>query len=157
MNSSLAIQETLYSRGPTLEEGKAPTPVQGPLKFQGPQLATKTVEIVCSHNAKTHVPPGSIVKPSQCVSRPVIQSVTQCTQNVIAGMGINPLGMQKMPAGQLYHFHKNWEVLTKDRWILDSEGYQIHILSETTQPWRPHTPKFNLSQTRLIQQEVEEL
>ena len=73
-------------------------------------------------------------------------------------MGITPLSIQTVMAGQLYHFYKNWEILTKDRWILETvRGYQINFLSEPTQCWRPHPPQFNLSQTRLIQQEVEEL
>ena len=63
-----------------------------------------------------------------------------------------------MIGGQLYHYCKNWEVLTKDRWILETvRGYQIDFLSEPAQCWRPHSPQFNLSQAWLIQQEVEEL
>ena len=42
-----------------------------------------------------------------------------------------PLSIQKVPAGQLYNFHNNREVLTKDRWILETvRGYQIDLLSE---------------------------
>ena len=126
--------------------------------LQGPQLASKTVEIVCTHSANLHVPPVCIVPPCQCISRPVIQSVVQCTQNVIAGMGINPLGHAESASWTAASLSE--KLGGTDKGLTDpadGEG-----LSDTL-PLRPSstleaTPlRFNFSHTRHTQQEVEEL
>ena len=72
--------------------------------------------------------------------------------------GYNPFEHTECARWQLYHFLKNWEVLTKDRWILETlRSYQIDLLTEPTQCWRPHPPQFNQSQAMLILKEVKEL
>ena len=103
----------------------------------------------CCHvvNVKSCVPPKkeSLVKHTS-------------VENMIVAMGIMPLSVHASPAGRLAHFVKNWEQLTKDRWVLSTvRGYYIDFTSTPHQSRRPHPPKFNQSQEQLIQQEVETL
>ena len=65
----------------------------------------------------------------------------QYTQDIIARMGIIPLNAERMrlPAGQLAHFQKNWGLLTKDHWVLETVvGHRITFESELTKLHRPH-------------------
>ena len=83
-----------------------------------------------------------------------VQSV-QSFQNVIASMGIVPLEIKEVAAGRLHCFIRNWERLTKDRWVLDTiRGYNIEFLSTPKQLQKPHVPQFNQDQTLLIMEEV---
>ena len=72
--------------------------------------------------------------------------------------GIVPLHASEVPAGRLQYFLKNWEVLTKDRWILETvRGYKIEFRENPRQQGKPRPMQFNQSQGDLIQQEVSEL
>ena len=108
-------RKPFFSRG-ALKEGRVRIQGRSLQQLHGPEPITEqTVEIVCTHS----VNPLLVALPVQCVSKSLNPAV-QCTQNVIARMGITPLSIQKVLAGQLHHFHKNWEVPTKDRWILEN-------------------------------------
>ena len=72
--------------------------------------------------------------------------------------GIVPLYASEVPAGWLQFFLKNWEVLTKHRWILETvRGYKIKFRKNPRQQGKPRPMQFNQSQCDLIQQEVSEL
>ena len=72
--------------------------------------------------------------------------------------GIVPLFASEVPAGRLQYFLKNWETLTRDRWVLETvRGYKIEFRMNPWQQGRPRPLQFNQSQCDLIQQEVAEL
>ena len=51
-------------------------------------------------------------------------TANHCTKSLIAARGVMPLNAQECPAGRLAHFQKNWTLITKDRWVLDTvKGY----------------------------------
>ena len=44
--------------------------------------------------------------------------LSQSTQQMLAGMGVVPITVtEEAPAGWLRHFVKNWELITRDRWV----------------------------------------
>ena len=142
MSPSPLKEERTQIQGRRLQQLQAPAPV-----------TEQTVEIVCIHSVNP-LPVQVVASPVQCVSQ-LLKSAVWCTQNVIARMVITPPSIQKVLAGQLHHFHKNLDVLTKDQWILETvRGYQLD-LSEPTQRWRPHPQQFNQNQEVHIQQKVE--
>ena len=72
--------------------------------------------------------------------------------------GIVPLFASEVPAGRLQYFLKNWETLTRDRWVLETVRiYKIEFRMNPWQQGRPRPLQFNQSQCDLIQQEVAEL
>ena len=72
--------------------------------------------------------------------------------------GIVPLFASEVPARRLQYFLKNWETLTRDRWVLETvRGYKIEFRMNPWQQGRPRPLQFNQSQCDLIQQEVAEL
>ena len=78
--------------------------------------------------------------------------------NCLASMGIVPMQVQHSLAGRLECFAKNWELITRDRWVLDTiQGYHIELMSEPYQHSRPHPPHYNQEQTSLIVEEIGDL
>ena len=60
-------------------------------------------------------------------------------------MGIVPLSTHTSPAGRLEHFIPNWELVTKDHWVLNTvRGYQIEFASQPQQVRKPHPSQFNV-------------
>ena len=79
-------------------------------------------------------------------------------KNVLVGMGLMPIVTHASPAGRLAHFVSNWEVITKDQWVLQTvRGYNIEFHTKPLQAHKPHPPKFNQEQDQLMKQEVETL
>lgn len=61
-------------------------------------------------------------------------------------------------AGRLRHFLSNWEVLTTDKWVLDTvKGFQIPLTVHPVQECCPNTPTFSAEQNLLMQAEVRAL
>ena len=80
------------------------------------------------------------------------------TQCMIAAMGIVSLSIQAVPAGRLAHFLPNWQIITGDRWVLNTvRGYRIAFTSQPHQARRPHPAQLNQSQKQLVLQEISKL
>ena len=76
----------------------------------------------------------------------------------IVGMGVVPIMAQHKLAGRLAHHLSNWQVLTKDQWVLNTvQGYSLDFISEPHQGAPPHTPQYSSEQHQLIEEEVRAL
>ena len=76
-------------------------------------------------------------------------------QGHLVGMGIVPITTQQDLAGRLANHTCNWQVLTRDKWVLDTvQGYALDLISEPHQRGQPHTPQYSLEQGRLLEAEV---
>ena len=85
-------------------------------------------------------------------------ALVQSTREIIARMGVAHLCTLEQLAGRPSHFASNWEIVTKEQWVLNTvRGYRIQFASDPHQSRRPHPVRFNQSQGKLIKQEVEEL
>ena len=61
-------------------------------------------------------------------------------------------------AGKLAYHLSNWQVLTKDQWVLNTvQGYSLDFISEPHQGAPPHTPQYSSEQHQLIEEEVRAL
>ena len=61
-------------------------------------------------------------------------------------------------AGRLSHFLHNWEVLTTDKWVIETvKGFQIHFVGHPVQGCRQSAPIYSLELHLLIQEEVKAL
>ena len=66
--------------------------------------------------------------------------------------------MQECPAGRLAHFQKNWALITRDRWVLDTvKGYHIEFHTTPHQNRRPHPPQMSQSQEDIMPTELQKL
>ena len=60
-------------------------------------------------------------------------------------------------AGRLSHFLHNWEVLTTDKWVIETvKGFQIPFVGHPVQGCRPNAPIYS-SELHLLIQEVKAL
>ena len=76
----------------------------------------------------------------------------------IVGMGVVPIMAQHKLAGRLAYHLSNWQVLTKDQWVLNTvQGYSLDFISEPHQGAPPHTPQYSSEQHQLIGEEVRAL
>ena len=76
----------------------------------------------------------------------------------IVGMGVVPIMPQHKLAGRLAYHLSNWQVLTKDQWVLNTvQGYSMDFISEPHQGAPPHTPQYSSEQHQLIEEEVRAL
>ena len=83
---------------------------------------------------------------------------THVTQSMPVKLGIVSLRMQTSPAEWLAHHVTNWQLVTKDQWILNTvKGYQIAFISQPYQSRKPHPSQFSLAQQQLVNQEITEL
>lgn len=83
---------------------------------------------------------------------------THVTQSMPVKLGIVSLRMQTSPAERLAHHVANWQLVTKDQWILNTvKGYQIAFISQPYQSRKPHPSQFSLAQQQLVNQEITEL
>ena len=47
-------------------------------------------------------------------------------------------------AGRLSHFLHNWEVLTTDKWVLETvKGFQVPFVGHPVQEHRPNAPTYS--------------
>ena len=77
---------------------------------------------------------------------------------LIVGMGMSPRVIQTSPAGRLAQFVTNWELISKDRLVLNTiRGYEIDFIKKPCQMKRPHPSQFNSVQQQLIGKEITEL
>ena len=61
-------------------------------------------------------------------------------------------------AGRLSHFLHNWEVLTTDKWVIETvKGFQIPFVGHPVQECRPNAPIYSTELNLLIQEEVKAL
>ena len=61
-------------------------------------------------------------------------------------------------ASRLIHYLQNWQVITQDRWVLNTiQGYQIDLISEPRQVSVPTPPHLSTEQLQLIREEVAEM
>ena len=61
-------------------------------------------------------------------------------------------------AGRLSHFLHNWEVLTTDKWVLETvKGFQVPFVGHPVQEHRPNAPIYSTELNLLIQEEVKAL
>ena len=61
-------------------------------------------------------------------------------------------------AGRLSHLLSNWEVLTTDKWVIDTvKGFQIPFASHPVQESWPNPPIYSTELDLLIQEEVKAL
>ena len=80
-------------------------------------------------------------------------ALLQSTREIIVCMGVAHLCALERLAGHLSHFASNWEIVTKDRWVLNTvRGYRIQFASNPYQSRRPHPIRFNQSQGTLRKQ-----
>ena len=78
--------------------------------------------------------------------------------NRITSRGVAPITFRSAQAGRLQHFISNWEVVTKDRWVLNTvQGYRMEFHTEPFQASKPQAPHHNQEQTQLIWTEVQNL
>ena len=73
-------------------------------------------------------------------------------------MGVTPIENEHGIAGRLSFHARNWQKITRDRWVLDMvKGYQIDFLSSPFQSRKPHPQQYSSEQMELIATEVKEL
>ena len=61
-------------------------------------------------------------------------------------------------AGRVSHFLSNWELVTRDQWVLKAvEGVSIEFYQPPHQVWRPHPPQFSQEDRLLVREEVSQL
>jgi len=79
--------------------------------------------------------------------------------NHIACQGVEHLQLPSVPlAGRLMHHLQNWQVITQDRWVLNTvQGYQIELISKPWQVSVPTPPHLSTEQLQLINKEVAEM
>ena len=69
-----------------------------------------------------------------------------------------PLQVQECLAGRLAHFQKNWALIIRDRWVLDTvKGYHIEFHTTPHQTWRPQPPQMSQSWEDIMQTELQKL
>ena len=87
-----------------------------------------------------------------------VSQVSHSIHNAITAKSIVPIAIQSSPAGQLAHFMANWQILTKDRWVLNTiTGYETEFISQPYQYKRPHPNQLNKIQQELVSQEISEM
>uniref|UniRef100_A0A1X7V580 Reverse transcriptase domain-containing protein n=1 Tax=Amphimedon queenslandica TaxID=400682 RepID=A0A1X7V580_AMPQE len=78
--------------------------------------------------------------------------------DVIAIRGVRSISIQGRLAGRLELYLNNWQVVTKDRWVLNTVNeYQIEFHSPPYQDYPPHQPQINKVQEDLINVEIQKL
>lgn len=80
-----------------------------------------------------------------------IKSGKTCVMSEQVGeVGYTTLEIQTNPVGWLAHFVANWQLITKDQWILDTvRGYRISFTSHPHQERKPHE-SFKSGPTKLV-------
>jgi len=77
---------------------------------------------------------------------------------MIADMGVVPVDAPQAVAGRLRYHLANWQVITRDRWILDTvEGYCMEFTNDPYQMSLPHPPQFGAEQATQLREELGEL
>ena len=80
-------------------------------------------------------------------------AIIHCTKSLIMARALQ---VQECPAGRLAHFQKNWALITRDRWVLDTvKGYHIELHTTPHQTRRPNPPQMSQSQEDIMQIELQ--
>ena len=83
--------------------------------------------------------------------------------NIFLNIGLRPMAQRVaqhhcLIAGRLSLFSQNWEIITKDQWVLNTiQGYTMEL---ACQPYQLHPPaelKFSQSETKNLTQEVHKM
>ena len=66
---------------------------------------------------------------------------------------------QNLPlAGRISHFIYNWEVITKDAWVLNTvQGYEVDLTAQPYQCLPPKELSFNKEEAKALSTEVEKM
>ena len=86
-------------------------------------------------------------------------SLAQLSPNTVwEKLGLRQVNSNQMPlAGHLKHFVTNWELVTKDPWVLSAiSGYQICFTEHPYQNTQPNMT-FSVKDQELINKELEDL